>query len=515
MKRYVCLATVLMWWAAEARAQIVIDGTAEAAYGAALSIQDTRTGYGDGAGNPDVIITGNNLGGGQNGGSEIDQVFATVDGDRLYVAVTGALEPNFNKLLVFIDSAAGGVNQLAGANLPGGLDGFCCGGFVPPKGGNTDNVGGLQNMNGLGFDAGFNADYLLAFTNGPEDLNPDGGAERLDFWAFSAHFADLTQGTAGAVGGLGMQVAPRGEPRVLRGPGDYNKDGIVDAADYTVFRDTLGQMVPVGTGADGNADGMIDIVDYNNWVANFNRDTSISGDGYEPFGNPGNTAALLGPTLPGLKQGELIDRSYALGAGECDDDTGAGCIARELEFALDVDPNEIDEGNPSASNASRHRNFDNFVDLRMALDNSNIAGVFGSPGPDYALVEGEDDPENVFTGVEFSIPLSAINHMGGDIRLMALVVNDSFGHISNQVSGDGVYDNTVEPPLGANIGTAFFGDDPAGSFDFIPGDQFVTIVAPSEGAGALAAVPEPAAFALAIVALLVGSSILPTRRRIS
>ena len=51
--------------------------------------------------------------------------------------------------------------------------------------------------------------------------------------------------------------------------GDYNRDGIVDAADYTVWRDTFGQTVAAGTGADGDGNGMIDQADYDNWVLNF------------------------------------------------------------------------------------------------------------------------------------------------------------------------------------------------------------------------------------------------------
>jgi T5SS/PEP-CTERM-associated repeat protein len=52
-------------------------------------------------------------------------------------------------------------------------------------------------------------------------------------------------------------------------PGDYNRDGIVDAADYTVWRDTLGQTVAAGTGADSDGNGMIDQADYDNWVLDF------------------------------------------------------------------------------------------------------------------------------------------------------------------------------------------------------------------------------------------------------
>jgi hypothetical protein len=289
---------------------------------------------------------------------------------------------------------------------------------------------------------------------------------------------------------------------VLRSPGDYNDDGLIDAADYTVWRNTLGNAVPNGTGADGNANGTIDEGDYGNWKANYGNDVTLAGTGYKPFGNPGNTEALLGPTLPGLGQGELIDRAYALGAGGCVDDTGAGCVAKELEFALAVDPAEVNEGDPSMSNASSHRNFNNFVDLRMALNNSNTAGVFGSGGPDYALVEGEDNPQDVFTGIEFSIPLSSINYTSGDIRVMAMVVNGNFDHISNQVSGDGVFDPDPELALGANIGNAFFGATPLGSFNDIPGDQFVTISPLLEGGGGLAAVPEPTSALLALAGIL-------------
>ncbi len=43
--------------------------------------------------------------------------------------------------------------------------------------------------------------------------------------------------------------------------GDYNFNGVVDAADYVVWRDTLGQS-GVGLAADGNGDSQIDAADY-------------------------------------------------------------------------------------------------------------------------------------------------------------------------------------------------------------------------------------------------------------
>jgi hypothetical protein len=51
--------------------------------------------------------------------------------------------------------------------------------------------------------------------------------------------------------------------------GDYNGDSLVDAADYTVWRDTLTQVVTPGDGADGDNSGVIDAGDYTVWVNNY------------------------------------------------------------------------------------------------------------------------------------------------------------------------------------------------------------------------------------------------------
>jgi uncharacterized delta-60 repeat protein len=54
--------------------------------------------------------------------------------------------------------------------------------------------------------------------------------------------------------------------------GDYNLDGAVDAADYIVWRKTLGTTgVPAYSGADGDGDGTIDQDDLNVWRAHFGQ----------------------------------------------------------------------------------------------------------------------------------------------------------------------------------------------------------------------------------------------------
>jgi hypothetical protein len=54
-------------------------------------------------------------------------------------------------------------------------------------------------------------------------------------------------------------------------PGDYNQNGVVDAADYAMWRNTLGATVAAFSGADGDGDGTIDAGDYDIWRANFAR----------------------------------------------------------------------------------------------------------------------------------------------------------------------------------------------------------------------------------------------------
>jgi len=186
--------------ASVASAQIVIDGTVDANYGAALSIQNTNTGFGDfgdGDGDPRT-----------NGGSEIDAVYGTVSGGFLNLFIAGNLESNFNKLEIFIDSEVGGVNVLDGANLPTAVDGYCC--TLPsPQNFPDPASGALQRMSGLTFDAGFTADHYFTTSNGSESggplLSPWSG------WIATTHYAQLNAGSGGASASLGGVTSIAGD----------------------------------------------------------------------------------------------------------------------------------------------------------------------------------------------------------------------------------------------------------------------------------------------------------------
>ncbi len=74
-------------------------------------------------------------------------------------------------------------------------------------------------------------------------------------------------------------------------PGDYNNDGVVDAADYTVWRDSLGESGS-GLAADGDGNGAVDNADYTLWLDNYGT-ASASGGLAEITSVPEPGSALL------------------------------------------------------------------------------------------------------------------------------------------------------------------------------------------------------------------------------
>lgn len=463
--------------ACPADAQITIDGTADAAYGAALSTQNTNTQFGNNT-NPDPIIS--------SGGSEIDQLFATVQGGRLYVTIAGNLESNFNKLEVYIDSKAGGFNTINGASLVTQVDGYCCNlnGGDPPNLPDP-NDGALQRQDGLTFDSAFEADYYLTFSRGGENTGASlGYADGTGFYALTAHYADLQAGTQQA---LGMQIGPQGLPNVLRGPldADFNNSFSVDGSDFLTWQRNVGLTPADKLDGDANNDDIVNGSDVTIWQQRFGQDPGFEDYAFNPGGGF-ETSQLIGPALPGLNQGDLIDKDYATTTGT---DGGTGqLLARELAFVLPPDlVNDPD-------NNLNRRDMQNTVGLQMAYDDSNVAGVSGD-SPYTTATTG--DPENVTTGLEFSIPLSEIgNPLSGDIRIVAFINGGTHDYAANQFAGEGILD--------ANLGGDGFGNytgDLAGVDlnDFV-GDQFVTLTIPASTPAA-GVIPEPGAVALAGIAL--------------
>lgn len=95
-------------------------------------------------------------------------------------------------------------------------------------------------------------------------------------------------------------------------PGDFNRNGIVDSADYTVWRNTRGQ-TGAALAADADNSGAIDQSDYNIWRAHFGeRSTTGSASGASTSSVPETTsltALVLGIGLLTLRRSPGLTKS--------------------------------------------------------------------------------------------------------------------------------------------------------------------------------------------------------------
>jgi glucose/arabinose dehydrogenase len=127
------------------------------------------------------------------------------------------------------------------------------------------SLGGLQNEeNPVAFVDLATGDYFhFIGSDEPAIGHPDGFHSTYD----TLYLSDMspTGGLGGAQAGTGRIYAIRSLVADL--PGDYNGDGAVDAADYVVWRDTLGSMTQLA--ADGDRSGTVDGGDYTLWRQNF------------------------------------------------------------------------------------------------------------------------------------------------------------------------------------------------------------------------------------------------------
>lgn len=135
MSKCIIGAAALLALAGSVPAQVV-DGSADAGQ-AQVAVQTNFTQFG----NANIGLTT------WANGSELDGLRASVSGGNLHLTFTGNLESNFNKFELFIDSKAGGQNQLRSDNP------------------NVD-FNGLNRMAGMTFMSGFSPDYWISTTGG-------------------------------------------------------------------------------------------------------------------------------------------------------------------------------------------------------------------------------------------------------------------------------------------------------------------------------------------------------------
>jgi hypothetical protein len=108
-------------------------------------------------------------------------------------------------------------------------------------------------------------------------------AAPLTYWRISSFFDISTEFTfdggvtwAPAADVIHVEQVPDGYP-----PGDYNKDKVVNGADYVLWRSGLGR-TGAGLAADGNWSGAVDAGDYDVWKQNVGRSTLAGADSAVP-----------------------------------------------------------------------------------------------------------------------------------------------------------------------------------------------------------------------------------------
>jgi hypothetical protein len=212
---------------------------------------------------------GNATGGGQDsaGGSELNQLWASLDGTTLNLSITGNLEGNFNKFWIFFDAVAGGENALAADNVDGGFN-------------------EIQSLAGLTFDNGVEMDHAIRFEIG-------GGF-------YSARFADLIDNSAGDIatgGGPGdLPLTDAGGPfGTTFGWDNSNTAGVDGMSAAGASSATTGWEFAIDlAGAFGSASSQVGITAF---VSNGGGDF-VSNQVLPGIDSPDNVGAPDGATLP-------------------------------------------------------------------------------------------------------------------------------------------------------------------------------------------------------------------------
>jgi hypothetical protein len=108
--------------------------------------------------------------------------------------------------------------------------------------------------------------------------------------------------------------------------GDYNRNGIVDAPDFSVWRNMQGDVVTPFTGADGNGDGMVDEADYDVWRANFGNTLPPPGAGALLAGDSGSSAGSTGGVAAASAAGadQFTGLDAASGSSDSTGSAGSG-----------------------------------------------------------------------------------------------------------------------------------------------------------------------------------------------
>lgn len=184
-----------------------VDGTVDAVYGSAVSVQTIQTQFGDASsGLLDVS------------GGELDGLYLANDATNLYITLAGNVEDNFNAVVLLVDTPSGGVttipainvgpfeghfntNGLAAAVLPAGFTPSY--GFISKAGNSPLDIAFVR--------ADFNAvtfEKTAADVDTGDTANPAIADAGVTVGSFTYGWALNNANTAGVSGGTALHTTP-------------------------------------------------------------------------------------------------------------------------------------------------------------------------------------------------------------------------------------------------------------------------------------------------------------------
>lgn len=344
----------------------IVDGTLDASYGAPFAVQTVNTGFGDNQ-------------------SELDAGYARIENGKLYLMLTGNVESNFNKLVLFFDTREGGQNVMRGDNP-------------------DIDFGNLNSKYaGMTFDTGFAPDYTIFYSRGLNgenheaypnfsELNTNGGG--LGGFLGTIPLPNPGQQGSATVGGTG------GLPTLEFGYNDTNTGGVsgaapdaadpVAAAAVTTGTEMAFELPAIG--ATGNFKLFIGIngSSHDFWSNQFlpgliAPQGNLGSNGAGTFIAPGSVSAVNFANIAG---DQFLTINYAVPSFEWDN-AGNGNWGGNTNWTADTVPNAIDAIatlGSVAGNAARTVNLD--VDVQVQKLVFNSTGAYTVNGTNTLTVKG-------------------------------------------------------------------------------------------------------------------------------
>lgn len=204
---------------------------------------------------------------------DISLEYATATGDIRQAQIEYVGNTAYNNLLLTVDPSNGNARLQNSSNFPVNLIGYSvlsASGTLKPA--NT----GWSSLNDQGVSGWQEAaptaqalSELIGLGGPPLSLSPG-----------QSYFLGNLFNNASGVRDLSLEFALNGDAVARHGvvlygsvtgnvPGDYNGNGIVDAADYTVWRDHLGQHTPLPNTNPADVDGVVTQAEYVYWKSRF------------------------------------------------------------------------------------------------------------------------------------------------------------------------------------------------------------------------------------------------------